>query len=392
MSAKKRIAVVVRSLQLGGMERAAINLAETFAAAGHEVHLIYFRDRNRALTPNDDVSVHLFDMEKRMKRSPTGILAYLGARLYNLVFRKGYFFPLGLYLAPKFEKRIAELEKRLGGKFDLIILRGQATFEMVWASKDPRLVIQQVNISILRNVPLQHFYHRLLFGDKRIVSNARSVHENLMQVNDICGARPRSMHVIPSPVNVDVVRARAEAYRPDIDRPYIVNIGRIVPVKNISLLVEAYAYARKHLGLEHALVIVGDGSERPAVERQIASAGLEEHVRLTGALQNPYPWLKHADLFAFTSKHEGLPNVLLESLACRTPIVATRGEGGTVDIMQGELANNLVGFDAKEVAEKMVTVLQQEHPDFDTLLQPYLPRAVADAYIETFITDQPVAL
>ncbi len=386
MAEKKRIAVAVRSLQLGGMERAAINLAETFAAQGHETHLIYFRERNKALMPNPDVSVHLFDMEKEMKRSAAGLLAYLGARLYNLVFRKGYFFPLGLYLSPKFSKKIAELEQKTGGPFDLIILRGQATFEMVWALKDPRLVIQQVNISILRTVPLQHFYHRCLFNGKRVVSNARSVHDNLREVNAECGAVPRSMHVIPSPVNIDLIRTRAEAYLPDIDTPYLVNIGRIVPVKNIALLVDAFAYARKHLGLTHKLVIIGDGSERKNIERQIAEKGLSDDIVLTGALQNPYPWLKHADVFVFTSKHEGLPNVLLESMACRTPIIATRGEGGTVDIMRGDLAENLTGFDPEEVAEKIMEVLQRpQQPDFDAYLQPYLPAHVARTYIDTFI-------
>lgn len=389
MAKHYRVAIAVRSLQLGGMERAAVNLAETFAGQGHETHLIYFRERNKALMPHEGVNVHRFDLEKQMKRSPFGLAAYLGAKLFNIFFRKGYFFPLGRYLSPKFERKIRALEAECGGTFDLIILRGQATFEMLWAIKDPRLIIQQVNISILRDIPFQHYYHRCLFNGKNIVSNARSVHDNLLEVNAITHTEPASMHVIPSPINIERIRERAKAYTPDIDTPFIVNIGRIVPVKNLTLLVDAFAYARTHLGLVHKLVIIGDGSERPAVEAQIRTLGLEQSIILTGTLKNPYPWLQKTDLMVFTSKHEGLPNVLLESLACHTPIVATSGEGGTVDIMQGDLAKNLVGFDMKAVAQKIVETLHSDQTiDYEKYLRAYTPQQVIQKYIDLYLCNQ----
>ena len=59
-----RIAVVIRSLNMGGMQRSAVNLAESFAEAGHESHLIYFSEKNRVFTPNSSVMLHHFDMKK----------------------------------------------------------------------------------------------------------------------------------------------------------------------------------------------------------------------------------------------------------------------------------------------------------------------------------------
>ena len=57
-----RVAVVVRSLKIGGMERVAVNLSEAFADAGHESHLIYFKDKNRVFTPKESVHFHHFDL------------------------------------------------------------------------------------------------------------------------------------------------------------------------------------------------------------------------------------------------------------------------------------------------------------------------------------------
>jgi len=61
-----RVAVVVRSLKIGGMERVAVNLAEAFADAGDESHLIYFKEKKRAFTPKKSVFFHHFDLDRTL--------------------------------------------------------------------------------------------------------------------------------------------------------------------------------------------------------------------------------------------------------------------------------------------------------------------------------------
>jgi glycosyltransferase involved in cell wall biosynthesis len=381
-----RIAVVVKSLKIGGMERAAINLAEAFANEGHEAHLIYFKEKDRALTPKEEVRLHLYDLEKIMKMTVIGFFWNIAAKLLNGLFRHSYFYTKGLFLAPIFRWKLRSTEKKYG-RFDLVIIRGQGTFEMIWPLKGPNVIIQQVNILRNYDTPLQDFFRRALFSGKNVLCNAQSVKENLMHGFRQSGVVPRDLRVIPSPVNAGLIRERAEAYTPELTSGYIVNVGRFSPTKNLSLLIDAYAYAKTHLGLEHKLVLVGDGSLRSEIEAQISGYGLLDSVLLTGALKNPYPWLKHADLFVFTSKNEGLPNVLLESLACGTNIVATRGKGGTLDIMSGKLAENLTNFDAQEIAHKITELLQ--HPaafDAQPLLHQYLPSTIVQAYIAAYYT------
>ncbi len=375
-----RVAVVVKSLHIGGMERAAINLAQTFANENHESHLIYFKDKNRALSPNEKVKVHLFDIEKSLKKSVVGAVLNIFAKILNGIIRHSYFYFQGTLLSPIFRSRLKELEKKYG-EFDLIIVRGQGTFEMIWRYNSPNLIIQQVNILREYKTSLNDLFRQKIFADKNILCNAPSVYKELKYDFEKSRVRYRSLKTIPSPINIKLIEQKADQYKIDFDHQYIINIGRLAPVKNISLLIKAYAHAKKEYNLIHKLVIVGDGALKEDLKQQCIELNVVDDVHFTGALSNPYPWLKNADLFVFTSKNEGLPNVLLESLACQTEIIATRGRGGTLDIMSDGLETNLMSFEIEEIASKIVSTLQQgPKTDFAKHLQRYTPQDIVDQY------------
>lgn len=380
-----RVAVIVKNLTMGGMQRAAINLSETFAAQGHETHLIYFRGKNRALTPDSSVTLHLMDLEKRVKRTGVGALLLILAKLLNGIARYSFFIWQGILLMPFFKRGLAKLESE-HGRFDLIIIRGQGTFEMIWPFNDERLVIQQVNVIRHTNERLHNLFMGRLFNHKQVVCNAQSVYSELRQELDASHASVKSLHVIPSPINFAKVQEKSHAYVPEYTTPYLINVGRFSNAKNLTFLIDAYAYARSHFDLKHHLVLVGDGAMKPSYLEKIETYGIGEYVYFTGLLENPYPWVKQADLFVFTSLYEGLPNVLLEALACHTNIVSTRGRGGTVDIMSGALEKNLTAFDTEAFARRVIEVLASEESiDFEAQLATYAPEAVVENYIATFV-------
>ncbi|MFT7003543.1 MAG: glycosyltransferase involved in cell wall biosynthesis [Sulfurimonas sp.] len=380
-----RVAVVVKSLKIGGMERAAINLADTFANEGHDCHLIYFKAKDRALFPNKFVKVHLFELEKLLKLTIIGWLLNIFAKLLNGIFRHSYFLWQGFLLSPIFIYKLNQIEKKYG-KFDLIVIRGQGTFEMIWSYNDTNLVIQQVNILRKYKTPLNDFFRRTVFSKKQIMCNSPSIFKELKVDFKKSDVNYKSLFVIPSPINSELVKQKSLEYKPDFSDKYIINIGRLAPVKNISLLIDAFAYARNNLGLEHKLVIVGSGNIETNLERQVNKLEMNDYIHFTGELTNPYPWLKKADLFVFTSLNEGLPNVLLESLACETNIVSTRGRGGTLDIMSGDLTKNLTSFDKKEIAKKIMELLSSTHKiDYYKHLEIYKPKAIAEQYVNAYL-------
>lgn len=106
-------------------------------------------------------------------------------------------------------------------------------------------------------------------------------------------------------------------------------VGRMAEVKNHALLIEA---AAPLLGPDAVLVIAGDGPERAATEALIERLGIADHVRLLGEVNDVPDVLCGFDVFALSSRSEGLPMALAEAMAASLPIVAT-SVGGVAKVV-----------------------------------------------------------
>lgn len=134
-------------------------------------------------------------------------------------------------------------------------------------------------------------------------------------------------------------------------------VGRLAPEKNLELLLEAYALLRGRCARPVALVIVGDGPARPALERR-APEGTTFTGYLEGeALAEAYA---AADLFVFPSHTETFGNVVLEALASGLPVVAP-ARGGVTDIVRPGRTGELVrAGDAEAFAVAVLELLADE--------------------------------
>lgn len=380
-----RVAIVVRSLKIGGMERVAVGLSEAFAQAGDEAHLIYFKSRNRAFTPDPAVHLQHFNLDKTLYLTIIGALLGVFARILNGIFRNTYFFYSGLLLAPIFKYKLKRLEKKFGA-FDLIIMRGHGTFELIWPYRDDRVVQMIESVFIPHGTPRDTFYIKCVYSKKNLAGVSSGVREKIEEVLKLTSVNAKSVRVVNNPIDIDAIRRKADEFTPDIEGDYIVSVGRVTPNKNISFLLEAYKHACDHLGLALPLVIIGDGHDMPTVREKARSLELESHITFTGLLPNPFPWVKNAKLFTLTSRAEGLPTVVLETLALHTKIVSTRSKGGVKDIMTDELKDYLCDFSVKAFAEKIVSTLAEEKPwDFDRYTQPFRPEAIVEKYKSLYV-------
>ncbi len=138
------------------------------------------------------------------------------------------------------------------------------------------------------------------------------------------------LEVIPNPVDVTALRARAASTEPPIAGPYVLYLGKLAPNKGSSHLVAAAERAE----LPWPLVIAGDGPDRPAIEA--AAARSSRDIRLVGWVDrdDAIAWMAHASALVFPSRGpESLSRVLIEASALGIPIAAMN-TGGTPDIIE----------------------------------------------------------
>jgi glycosyltransferase involved in cell wall biosynthesis len=152
--------------------------------------------------------------------------------------------------------------------------------------------------------------------------------DRLLTVSDELGAKLAGgapgapVEVIHNPIDVALISSLAEAALvPPPPRPFIVAAGRLVRQKGFDLLIEAFAGAA--LARDMDLVILGEGPLAGALKRQAACLGVGDRVRFPGFQANPWAWFSRASLFVLSSRWEGFGNVVAEAMACGVPVLAS---------------------------------------------------------------------
>lgn len=178
------------------------------------------------------------------------------------------------------------------------------------------------------------------------------------------GASRESVEVLPNGVDSDRFRpelsfaARAHLGLP-ASGPLLLSVGNLLPLKRHQLVVAAFAMLREQFP-DAQLAIVGEGPQRAQLSAQVRALGVSESVHLPGAVEQTRLrwWFSAADLSVLASTREGWPNVLLESMACGTPVLASR-VGGVPEIVSSPALGRLFETDsAQDLAAAMVDALR----------------------------------
>lgn len=158
---------------------------------------------------------------------------------------------------------------------------------------------------------------------------------------------------------------------------FVISAGRLIPLKRFDALIKLVpAFVKKFPNFK--LLIVGRGPEHEHLEGLIRRLKLENHVVLTGALEQDvlFRYIKAADLFVLNSTHETFPHVLLETMSIGTPLVATR-VGGVPEIVEDTKSGLLVRSGDRQELEKAVVRILSESALSGRLSRGGLARAKA---------------
>ncbi|TVQ85402.1 MAG: glycosyltransferase [Chromatiaceae bacterium] len=147
---------------------------------------------------------------------------------------------------------------------------------------------------------------------------------------------PGRLQVIHNPVLTPDLPALAAAPPPhpwfgDGGLPVLLAAGRLAPQKDYPTLLEAFARVRRVRPAR--LLILGEGPQRAALAARIQALGLTPWVDLPGFTPNPFCFMRAARLFVLASAWEGLPGVLIQAMACGTPVVSTDCPSGPREVL-----------------------------------------------------------
>lgn len=293
----------------GGVERVTLNLLERLDREKYRPTLL-LSERYLTYDIPEDVQVHVLG-RRRLKWALPAIVAH---------FRKS---PPDLLLS---HMSLGNSWSILGRAFSL------RDFRIICVEHNTLSVEYAYGPRLRKMLPaLMRMTHR---HADAIVAVSRTSAEDLAEV---LGPAPPRIEVIYNPVaSSRILDLAAE----EIDHPWfnsrqykvILSVGRLSKQKNYPLLIEAFA--RVLQDEPHSrLVIIGEGEKRAELERQVRDLSIAEAVAIPGFIQNPYPYMKRAAVFVLSSIYEGLPTVLVEAMACGSPVVATDCPGGVREIL-----------------------------------------------------------
>jgi glycosyltransferase involved in cell wall biosynthesis len=178
------------------------------------------------------------------------------------------------------------------------------------------------------------------------------------------GVSPERIVFIPNGVDTALYHAVAASQRAELrgrlglpDGPLALFVGRLHPVKLLSVLLYAWERVAERCGDAH-LLLVGDGPQRAELEQQVATAGLGDRVTFLGAVADPVLYYQTANVFVLPSASEGLSNAMLEAMACGLPVVVTAVSGAADVVRDGKNGKLVPPNKPNALAEILIELIE----------------------------------
>jgi glycosyltransferase involved in cell wall biosynthesis len=367
------VAFLLGNLSGGGVQRMTSLLADGLAARGAEVDLVIC-DARGDLGAQISPAVRMVPLQRSnlviarltaLRADPQGLAAlirplttikYASPTLSYLPSLARYLreaHPDSLFSATSYLNIEAVLARRLAGVPTRLVISDRSHF----SSGKPRKEWRQRNlVAAMRRAYLQ--------ADAiTAVSNGVA--------DDIARSLGIARNAITTLYNPTITPDFALRASQPIDHPWfadgappvLLGVGRMTFQKDFSTLLRAFARVRQDRPVR--LVIIGEANpkQQARFQAEAAELGVQEAVELLGYLPNPLPYMAHAAMFVLSSRYEGFPNVLLEALACGTPVVSTACPSGPSEILDDGAYGALVPVGDDRALAGAITATLNHPPD-----------------------------
>jgi len=303
----KKIFLIIPSLHRGGAERVVSILANHLSRDIFDVTLILLEKRGSYLKDLHD-DINIIDLKQlKVSKAILPLIRLIKKEKPDLVFSTLGHLNLALIISRDFMPKNTKFIAR--------------------EASIPSILNQSEKYPSLFNFLYKRFYPKF---DKIICQSEYMLND----LKEYFGIEENKMVVINNPVDFDKIEKRLKDTNSSsllsTDKKNIIAVGSLESVKGYDLLIKAFMKVKRD---NICLSIIGEGSLKNEFQSFIFEQKLEDRITLLGFQENPYQYMAEADLTVLTSKLEGFPNTVLESMACGTPVVAFKCPGGIEEII-----------------------------------------------------------
>lgn len=203
----------------------------------------------------------------------------------------------------------------------------------------------------------------------QVCAVSQGVAKDLARITGIAESNIRIVHnpVVTSRLAAEAAASSGHVWLDEKDRPVVLGVGNLIRIKDFATLIRAFARVREMLPAR--LVILGEGDQRPHLERLAREVGVTADIDLPGFRPNPCAFMARADVFVLASRVEGLSNAIVEALACGCPVVSTDCPHGPAEVLQHGDYGRLVPVGDEVGLANAIMVTLREPPNCERLRQ-----------------------
>lgn len=344
---KQKVLFVLQSLRAGGSASSLVNLVEELKNADLDVK-VFLMEKEGMYLERCEKSVNVLQEEllissvvcDRKKLKDKCLFSFLIRILYSLITKVANENKVNNWIYKRSAKKLQGFDVVIAFQEELVTEYSQyieCKKRIAWCHTAFDKFVHNRSISLMKKIYSK--YDNVVCVSE--VSKVSMIKNLDIELNKI--------QVIHNVLSIDHIKSRSELSDniPIKDSEYVfVSMGRMVPVKRFDRIIDASVNLR-HDNMDFKWYVIGDGEKKEELKHLACKKNISEMVIFVGQQENPYPWIKNADLFIMTSESEAQPMSINEALILGIPIVTTDFPSSREVVLDGYngliVSNNATG-------------------------------------------------
>lgn len=202
-----------------------------------------------------------------------------------------------------------------------------------------------ISIRSFKNVQNNNIFQKII--NAYVFNKANHILSCSKQISTYLSKYSSKLTTIYNPINKSIIKQKMVEKIDNKTKEFVntgdifITVGKIINYKGYDELIDAFCIYKK-INSKAKLIIIGKDYLNNTIMEKCINKNIDDSVLFTGYVNNPYKYLKVADVFVLSSYYEGFPNVVIEAMACNLPIVSVDCPSGPKEILTNGFSENKI--------------------------------------------------